>query len=528
MAVKGDFTPTPAGAELVSRDPASDEQTLLMQADNDERVIVALGYKQEFKREFTLWTTFSVSFSVLGLLPSTASTLSFGKCSMPFCSCTYHSRPIAVLNGCLRNGVRRHGGNGMGMDHCHDFHPMRGNGRGGALFFNANKVMGGALPLSVHLPIGSDKLRSGGLYYAAAVLAPPGYGPFAAWLTGWSNWLAQVTAAPAVNYATARMILAAGTIYSPAYAPRSYEIFLVTALLMVTHGLLSSMPTKWIARFNSYGLTINMICLFLAIIAIPAGSTSFNSAGDVWCRLHNGTPYPDGVALLMSFVGVIWTMSGYDSPFHLSEECANANIASPRAIVLTSAVGGVMGWVLQLVIAYTVQDIEAVLTSSVGQPWASFLFQVLPEKTALAILALTIVCGFSMGQGCMIAASRVTYAYARDDCFPLSHIWKQVNRHTQTPVNAVWFNCGIGLLLTVLIFAGEVAVGALFSVGAIASFVGFAIPIGIRVFVIGDRFRAGPWHLGEYGRVIGAAGVLFVTLMLPILCLPAVTGSELT
>lgn len=25
-------------------------------------------------------------------------------------------------------------------------------------------------------------------------------------------------------------------------------------------------------------------------------------------------------------------MSGYDAPFHLSEECANANVASPRAI----------------------------------------------------------------------------------------------------------------------------------------------------------------------------------------------------
>lgn len=41
----------------------------------DEATLVSLGYKQEFKREFSLWTSFSVSFSVLGLLPSTASTL---------------------------------------------------------------------------------------------------------------------------------------------------------------------------------------------------------------------------------------------------------------------------------------------------------------------------------------------------------------------------------------------------------------------------------------------------------------------
>lgn len=37
--------------------------------DADEEVLAALGYKPEFKREFTLWTTFCVSFAVLGLLP---------------------------------------------------------------------------------------------------------------------------------------------------------------------------------------------------------------------------------------------------------------------------------------------------------------------------------------------------------------------------------------------------------------------------------------------------------------------------
>jgi hypothetical protein len=44
----------------------------------DEATLVALGYRQEFKREFSLWTTFCVSFAVLGLLPSVASTLTYG------------------------------------------------------------------------------------------------------------------------------------------------------------------------------------------------------------------------------------------------------------------------------------------------------------------------------------------------------------------------------------------------------------------------------------------------------------------
>ena len=52
----------------------------------DEEVLAALGYKPEFKREFSLWTTFCVSFAVLGLLPSFASTLYYvrreGRCYM--------------------------------------------------------------------------------------------------------------------------------------------------------------------------------------------------------------------------------------------------------------------------------------------------------------------------------------------------------------------------------------------------------------------------------------------------------------
>jgi len=46
--------------------------------EEDEEVLAALGYKAEFKREFSLFTTFSVSFAVLGLLPSFASTMYYG------------------------------------------------------------------------------------------------------------------------------------------------------------------------------------------------------------------------------------------------------------------------------------------------------------------------------------------------------------------------------------------------------------------------------------------------------------------
>jgi len=71
-------------------------------------------------------------------------------------------------------------------------------------------------------------------------------------------------------------------------------------------------------------------------------------------------------------------------------------------------------------------------------------------------------------------------------------------------------------------------VGALFSIGAIASQFSFVIPIGLRVFSVRHNFRRGPWHLGKFSYVSGIVSVCFAAIMIPILNLPTVTGSDLT
>ena len=82
--------------------------------------------------------------------------------------------------------------------------------------------------------------------------------------------------------------------------------------------------------------------------------------------------------------------------------------------------------------------------------------------------------------------------------------------------------------MLLLIFGGSLAAGAMFSIGAIAAFVAFTTPIFIRVFFVGNRFRPGPWNLGKLSIPVGMIASAFVILMVPILCFPAVVGSNLT
>ena len=95
-------------------------------------------------------------------------------------------------------------------------------------------------------------------------------------------------------------------------------------------------------------------------------------------------------------------------------------------------------------------------------------------------------------------------------------------------MHAVWFNVSIGVCLALLVFGGPIAIGAIFSIGGVAAYVAFAIPLFIRTFFVGNRFRRGPWHLGRWYLPIDTAAVAFVALMVPVLCLPAYRGDDLT
>ncbi len=469
---------------------SGDDKRILVDhpVDKDEAVILSLGYKQEFKREFSLMTTFAVSFSVLGLLPSIASTLWYSLAYAGNAGITW-----GYLVGMI--GVL-------------------------CVAFSMGEISS-AFP------------TSGGLYYATAMLAPPKYKALLSWLVGWSNYFVQVTGAPSVGYSCASMILALVQIGNPNYTYETWHCFLLTIAITAACAVIASAPTKWIAYINTAATALNLIFLFISFIVMLAGNNRtsqglprFNSNGYAW-ELDNFTDWPDGICILMTFMAVIWTMSGFDSPFHLSEECSNAQVATPRAIVLTATVGGLLGFVFQLAMAYTIVSVPDAINDELGQPYIAYLNQIMDQKKVMAIGAFAVILSFNMCFSCMIAASRVLFSYSRDNCFPLSRYWCKVNNVTRTPVNAVWANWFIGSILDILMFGG-VAIDAIFSVGAIGSFISFTVPTLLRITYARNTFKPGPWNLGKFSAPCGTVACLFVLLMIPILNFPQYRGADNT
>lgn len=143
--------------------------------------------------------------------------------------------------------------------------------------------------------------------------------------------------------------------------------------LLVAEGLLTMNSTKFLARMNGVGTIVNVLVIFIFVIWMPVGSINepkTNPNNIVWTLdgIVNGTEWPTGFAFMMGMLSVIVTIAGFDAPFHLSEECSNANIASPRAILMTAQLGMYMGWAIIIAIAYTVKDITDVVSGQYGQP----------------------------------------------------------------------------------------------------------------------------------------------------------------
>jgi amino acid transporter len=166
--------------------------------------------------------------------------------------------------------------------------------------------------------------------------------------------MGQVTGPCSVNYALSAMILTAAEISNQNYTAQTYHIYLLLLALLFIEGCLVMNSTKFLAHLNKFGTMVNLVLVFIFVIWFPVGSINHpktNNSHYVWTEVINGTEWPTGFAFLMGFLSVIWTMAGYDAPFHLSEECSNANIASPRAIVMTAQLGLYLGFACILVIA---------------------------------------------------------------------------------------------------------------------------------------------------------------------------------
>lgn len=236
--------------------------------------------------------------------------------------------------------------------------------------------------------------------------------------------------------------------------------------------------------------------------------------------------WPDVFAFVLGLLAPLWTISGYDAAIHISEEASNAALAVPWGMVSAIAIAGVLGWAINVTLAFCMgTDLTNLIGSPVGQPMAQIFLNSFGKTWTLVIWSFVVLVQYMMGSSQLLAASRQSFAFARDGALPLSNLLYRFNKYTGTPVNTVWFDSLMALLVGLLALSGPAAVNAVFSISVTAQYVAFMTPIIAR-FAFENNFKPGPFSLGVLSAPIAAIAVVFMIVMMVVLCFPSTPQAQ--
>ncbi|KAH7914587.1 amino acid transporter [Hygrophoropsis aurantiaca] len=467
-----------AQLDVVNTGRSKSGSTVMIQ-NADDTLLAELGYKSEFNREFSLVETVAFAFSIMGVVASVAGTYEF---------------PIAA-------------GGHVGMIW--------------GWLIPSLFVMGIAASLA---ELVSAMPTSAGLYYWSAKLASPEYSAIASWITGWANVTGQISLVCSIDYGCAQMITTAITVGSDgAIVPSKGATYGILLAVLFTHGIVCSSATQILARVNLFYAAINMgatIAAFIALMVCSRGNGV--SAKDAFMLFENNTGWKsNGWAFCMAFTAPMWTLTGYDSAAHISEETKDAARTAPIAILAGVAGTEILGLFLYIAASFATKSATDILKSDFALTMGQLYLDVLGKRGMLGIWSVIIVTQVVTGAAQGVDASRVVFAFARDGALPGSRWWKQMNPRTQTPVNAVWFVMAGAAACGLLGFSAA-ALSSLAGASVIGLYISYAVPIFLRITSGRNRFIPGPFSLGSWYMPIGIVSILWVAFMVVLLLFPTV------
>ncbi|KAK7005720.1 GABA permease [Favolaschia claudopus] len=447
---------------------------------NDEELLARLGYKQEFKRDFSRLELFGLSFSIVGVVQSIAAVLLF-------------SLPYGGLAGMV-----------WGWFTCSFF------------------LVVVALAMA---ELGSAAPTAGGLYYWTFKFCSLKYRRLMSWLIGYVNTAAYIAGMASVDWGVATQVMAAANIGSNGeFVATNAQVYGVYAAILVSHAFTASLATKVLARLQYFYVFLNIALFVVVIIALPVATPKkfHNSASFAFGHFENTSGWTNGYAFVLSFLSPAWTIGGFDTSVHISEEARNAPRAVPFAILCATILSSILGWIVTIVLAlYMGNDLDSVIGNPIGQPMATIFFNSVGKRGTLAIWAFMILTLWMTGMDYLTAGSRQLFAFSRDQGLPLSGWLYNVNPRTKTPVHAVVFLAFMAILLGLLSFAGPLAISAVFTMSIVCQYIGFATPIIAR-FVGGQPFVPGPFNLGFMSAPVAFAASAYMIFMIIVFLFPGI------
>ncbi|KAH7413278.1 amino acid/polyamine transporter I [Cadophora sp. MPI-SDFR-AT-0126] len=363
---------------------------------------------------------------------------------------------------------------------------------------------------------------SGGVYYWSAMLSTKKYAPLVSWTTGWFTLVGNWTVTLSINFSGAQLILSAITIFNPDFVASQWQTVLMFWGVMMIAFLVNVFLAKHLDLINKICIYWTGASVIIIIVTVLVMSDDRRSAEFVFSHFDaSASGWPSGWAWFVGLLQAAYTLTGYGMVASMCEEVQNPQREVPKAMVLSVAAAGLTGLVYLIPILFILPDIPLLLSVANGQP-IGLVFKIATGSAGGGFALLFLILGilFFAGVGALTAASRCTYAFARDGAIPGSTLWKQVSPRFDIPLLGLVLSTVVDCILGCIYFGSTSAFNAFTGVATICLSVSYGIPILVSLIRGRRAVRHSTFSLGKFGFFINAATVAWIMLAIVLFCMP--------
>jgi amino acid transporter len=422
--------------------------------DSDAETLRALGYESHFDRTMSKWENFSLGFTylspVVGVYTIFASAIVAGGPPMWW---TYILVGLGQLLVCLIFGE-----------------------------------------IVSQFPI------SGGLYPWARRLMGKRWAWMAGWIYAWALCCTMAGVATGVAPFLAQLFGHEGT---------HAEVTAIALFLIVVSTALNLSGTRLLARVAMFGF----ICELVGAIVVGGYLLLFARHQPFSVMLDTSLVHTDGnylPAFLASSLAAMFCYYGFEACGDVAEETPDATRMIPKAMRMTIYIGGAAAIWVCLAFVLSIPDLGAVLSGADKDPIVTLLRAAMGETGFRAVIVVVLVSFVSCLLSLQAAASRLIYAYARDQMIFGSKFLSRMSPGQHVPANALLLMGAIPAIIALSALWLENAINTIISFAAVGIYISFQM---IVLAALVARFRgwrpSGPFTLGRWGYLVNVLALLY-------------------
>ncbi|KAL3461014.1 amino acid/polyamine transporter I [Aspergillus heterothallicus] len=445
--------------------------------DREARALEELGYTSELRRNRSLFTLLFQSLAI--------AAIPFGE-STAFMQTIYGGGQLSIFVGWIMVCV---------LDQC---------------------VAMSLAELASRYP------TSAGPYYWSFQLAGK-RAKLLSFITAWIWLIGNWTVTLGVNFALAGLLVATVSLFS-SWEASDWQLLLVFYAICIVTFLVCGFGNHLLPLVDTICAAFTLATTIIILVAISVSARTGRHGASTTLGHYDTTI--SGWGQFSFFIGLLppaFVFCAVGMVTSMTEEVHSPAIKVPQAMSLCIPVGGITGLFFILPICATLPDLLAITTAPSGQAIPYIFHLVMGTcSAAVGLVSLILVIGLFCSISITNAASRTTWALARDNALPLSTLFAHVDEHLHIPLWSLGLVTLIQMLLALINLGSSSAFTAFVSVGVIALAITYSIPIGISLFH--DRraqVSKAPWNCGHVaGTAVNVVALVWIAFELVLFSMP--------